>query len=71
MSQQKTLFSEPESDHIEPLPGCDMLDDDEPPYGPLMYLQELYASMAAVIGATLAGRRAQAAWANYRQEGET
>jgi hypothetical protein len=46
-----------------------MLDDDEPPYGPLMYLQELYASMSAVIGATLAGRRAQAAWGNYRQEG--
>ena len=69
MSRQKTLFSEPEPDHIEPLPGCDMLDDDEPPYGPLMYLQELYASMAADIGAARAGPIAQAAWANYRQEG--
>ena len=75
MTKQKTLFSEqPEEipDYIEPLPGCDSLDDDglgdEPPYGPLMYLQELYASQSAVIGTMLARRRAEAVWRNYRQE---
>ncbi len=75
MTRQKTLFaaqSEEIPDYIEPLPGCDSLDDDglgdDPPYGPLMYLQELYASQAAVIGPMLARRRAEAVWTNYRQE---
>ncbi len=55
------------ADYILLEPG----EDDDPfamPFGIAAYVQELYASEAAVIGPMLAGRRAEAVWRNYRQE---
>ena len=70
MTQQKTLFPEPEPERIDTQPGCDSLDDDEPPFGPLMYLQELYIAIKGRQGKKAADIKTRRVWANYRQTEE-
>jgi hypothetical protein len=69
VTRQRILFPEPDPDRLDPDIEYSTLEDDEPPFGPLMYLQELHASLKQVRGAEYASIKCREAWARYCREG--
>jgi hypothetical protein len=68
---QKTLFSEPDPDRLDPAIQYATLEDDEPPFGPLLYLQFLGESLRRERGQVYASIQCRRIWAEYLGEEAT
>jgi hypothetical protein len=68
---QRTPFPEPDPDRLDPaIQYATLEEDDDPPFGPLLYLQFLGDSLRRNRGQALAAIQCRRIWAEYRQGGE-